>query len=225
VDHFDYPYELEQRLLQAGKKAEAKQIRQIADLANFIYVRQEPGIGNGVAIKSVSHLLKEEPFLVLWGDILADPRRSQMAVKAFEKYQRPILCGSLIDEPDAPDKYGYIKGSRRKNGIWDVAGIVEKPGKANLPSPLAVCSGYVLTPDIFPILEQLHTDQDKELYLTDAINILAAQSEVLAIQMDGIAQYDTGTKLAYIETFIKFALMDKKFGKRTREILKELLNT
>ena len=221
-DHFDYPYELEQRLKSSGKLKELNKIKAISELANFTYVRQKPGNGNAVAIMSVKHLLKDQPFFVLWGDIIADFNRAKLALKAFKKYQSTILCASKTTDPASADKYGFIKGSKIEKDIWKVERIIEKPGKDNLPSDWAVYSGYLLTPDIFEELEKIKPGKGGEYYLTDAIDALAQKKNVYAVEMSEGEPKDTGNKLSYYKAFVEQGLKDPEIQKETREYIKNL---
>src|SRR6266481_858010 len=87
-DHFDYPFELEKRLQEAGKEKELEEIRRISNLANFHYVRQKGPLGNGTPIWNAKDFIGDEPFLVLWGDdfIEAEPSASRQLVSTYEKY-------------------------------------------------------------------------------------------------------------------------------------------
>ena len=154
-DHFDYPYELEKRLEEWGKSEKIGEVRKIAEIANFIYIRQKGPYGNATPIKSVEHVINNEPFLVLWGDdfVLATPSRAQQLITAYNEYEATILCGIITDNPADSDRYAFVDGVDLGNGVWKVNRLIEKPGKGNAPSKLAVVSGYVLTPEIFPVLK------------------------------------------------------------------------
>jgi UTP--glucose-1-phosphate uridylyltransferase len=219
-NHFKPNIELEKCLKDCNKLSTLKMIKGISKLAKITFIKQEAGYGNAIPIKSARHLLKNKPFLVLWGDIIADHSRSQQAVAAFEKYQKPILCGTLTTDPNDASTFGFVDGKKISGDIWKVKGLVEKPGLSNLPSNLAVYSGYILTPSIFPILEKLKPSADGEYYLTAAINELAKKEEVLAIEMKDTKQYDIGNKLAYFKAFVEYGLKDEVIKEDARKFLK-----
>lgn len=222
-DHFDNTYELEEKLKKKGKLAELKEIKRIAEIAKFVYIRQKgKGYGNAIPVKCARHLIGDEPFALLWGDIIADKGRLKQAVQAFEEHKSPILCGQKTTNPADADKYGYIKGDQVREGLWEVSDYIEKPGARNKPSDIAILNGYVLTPDIFPLIDNLSLDKSGEYCLIDAIKELAKKRDVYAIELDGVKQYDTGNKLAYAKTFLDFALKDKDIGSEIKKYLDEL---
>lgn len=173
-DHFDYPFELEKRLEDSGKEAELEQVRKIAEMANFIYVRQKGPLGNATPVKCARHLLNDEPFLVLWGDDFIDamPTRATQMVEAYEKYNGTILAAITTDKEADAKRYGFAKGEQVDQGVVKVSELIEKPGIDNRPSNLASVSGYVLTPEIWDILDNLDKGHGGELVLADAINTL-----------------------------------------------------
>ncbi len=223
-DHFDNTYELEEKLKEKGKIDELEEIRRIADMAKFVYIRQKgDGYGNAIPVKCARHLIGDEPFALLWGDIIADKGRLKQAVEAFEEHEAPILCGQRTTDPSDAEKYGYIKGDQVREGLWKVSDYIEKPGAENKPSDIAILNGYVLTPDIFPLIDSLSLDKSGEYCLIDAIKELAKKRDVFAIELDEVAQYDTGNKLAYAKTFIDFAMKDKTIGDEVKSYIKKKL--
>lgn len=222
-DHFDYPYELEKRLVEWGKEQLIPQVRAIADLANFIYIRQKGPYGNATPIKCVKHVL-DEPFLVLWGDdfVFANPSRSKQMIDAFYKYRTTILCGIRTKNPEDTKRYGFVKGNEIEDGVWKVDRLIEKPGPKKVPSDLAIVSGYILTPDIFPILDKQKPGKGGEYYLPEAIDTLAKNHAVYAIEVKDGIYYDTGNKFEYIKTVVEFALRHPDINGDFRKFLKGL---
>jgi len=223
-DHFDYPYELEKRLMEWGKESKIEEIRRVSDMANYIYVRQKGPYGNATPIKCCKHLLKDEPFLVLWADefMIVEPSRSKQMLDAYEKYGTTILCGIRTDDPADTKKYAYVDGENLENGVWKVNRLIEKPGPDKAPSNLAIISGYVLTPDIFPVLDTQKPGKGGEYYLPDAIDTLAREKPVYAVEIKDGRYYDTGNKLAYLKTNIEIGLEDEEVGEDLKEFLKSL---
>ncbi len=225
-DHFDYPFELEKRLEDSGKEAELEQVRKIAEMANFIYVRQKGPLGNATPVKCARHLLNDEPFLVLWGDDFIDamPTRATQMVEAYEKYNGTILAAITTDKEADAKRYGFAKGEQVDQGVVKVSELIEKPGIDNRPSNLASVSGYVLTPEIWDILDNLDKGHGGELVLADAINTLCKiGKDVYATEITNGKYYDCGNKLEYIKAVVDFGLKHQDMSKDFRDYLELVL--
>jgi len=225
-DHFDSPNEdLTKNLLQGHKEELLNQIKQISEMANFIYIRQKGPYGNATPIKSARHVLEDEPFLVLWGDdfVLAKTPRTKQMIDAFNKYKATILCGIRTDKEENTKRYAFVKGQDLGDGVYRVERLVEKPGIGNAPSNLAVVSGYLLTPDIFPILDSQKPGRGGEYYLPEAIDILAKKHPVYAIEIKDAKYYDTGNKLEYMKTVVEMAIKHPDINGEFRKFLKSLV--
>lgn len=223
-DHFDYPFELEKRLQEWGKEELIAEVRKIADLANFIYVRQKGPYGNATPIKSARHIVEDEPFLVLWGDdfVIAEPSRASQLISVYEKYEATVLCGIRTDDPADTKRYGFVDGEEISEGVWKVNRLIEKPGPGKAPSNLAVVSGYLLTPDIFPILDAQEAGVGGEYYLPEAIDTLAQQQPVYAVEIQNGKYYDTGNKLEYLKTVVDFGLKHDDLREEFAKYLKNI---
>ncbi|MBI2051970.1 UTP--glucose-1-phosphate uridylyltransferase [Candidatus Roizmanbacteria bacterium] len=224
-DHFDAPDEdLLKNLNQGGKTELIEEIKKISEMANFIYVRQKGPYGNATPIRSAQHVVENEPFLVLWGDefVIAEPSRAKQLISSHEKYQAPILGGVIKEEADDFTRYGYVKGTKVEPNVWKVEGLVEKPGQDNAPSNLAIVGGYLLTQDIFPVLEAQQPGKGGEYYLLEAINVLAQKTPVYAIEIQNGKYYDTGNKLEYMKTATELALKHPDINGPFVEFLKSL---
>lgn len=225
-DHFDTPNAELVRNLQQGKKEKMlKEVQAISELANFIYIRQKGPYGNATPIKSAKHLLNDEAFLVLWGDdfVWSNPPRAKQMIDAYNQYEATILCGIKTDKPQDTDRYAYVKGKQLENGVWKVEELIEKPGPGKAPSNLAIVSGYILTPDIFPILDSQKPGRGGEFYLPEAIDLLAKKHPVYAIEILNGKYYDTGNKLEYMKTVVERALEHSEINGEFRTFLKNLL--
>ena len=220
-DYFDYLPELEWRLKKQGKKDKLKQIREVAEMANFIFVRQKGPYGNATPVLSSRRAVGDEPFAVLWGDqfFVAKPPRLLQCLKVFEKYQSSVVSG-IKAQGEEFYKRGICDIEDFKPGIFKLKRIVEKPGPQKAPSDLAAYGTYVLTPSIFPILEKLKPGRDEEIWLVDAITKLCKQEQVLAVELKNAHLYDVGNKLNYHKTVIDFMLKDKEIGSKMRQYLK-----
>src|SRR5947209_5829169 len=181
-EYFDYNYELESRLKAAGKQKEYEEIRRVADQAAFYFVRQKEQLGNGHAVLCAREFVADEPFAVLWGDdfVYAEPPRTQQLLNVYTRHGGSVITAFRSTHPDDLRKYGVVRGQPVEPGVTRVEGVVEKPGPEKAPSNLASIGGYVFTPAIMPILENLAPAQGGEIWLVDAINQPAQQRRVVA---------------------------------------------
>lgn len=224
-DHFDSPDEdLTKNLVQGNKHELLDQVKKISEMANFIYIRQKGPYGNATPIKSAKHLIEKEPFLVLWGDdfVLANPPRAKQMIDAFSKYEATILCGIKTDKPEDTKRYAFVKGEKVEEGVYKVDRLIEKPGPGNAPSNLAIVSGYLLTPDIFEILDKQKPGKGGEYYLPEAIDVLAQKHPVYAIEIKDAKYYDTGNKIEYMKTVVEMALQHPDTNGEFKKFLKSL---
>lgn len=229
-DYFDYPFELEKRLEESGKQKELEEIRRIADLANFYYVRQKGPMGNGTPIMNVRHIVGDEPFLLLWGDELmeATPTRSQQLTAAYEKYGTSILGAMRSDLDEDYRRYGYAAGTELEPGVLKVNQLVEKPGPGVIKSDYAIVAGYVFTSEIFGAMEeaaqQLERENSRrELYWADGMKIMLQQSrDVHAVEIKNSRYYDCGNKLEYMKAVVEFGLQHQEIKAEFSDFLKQL---
>lgn len=206
-DHFDYSPELEKQLEEGGKLEKLKEIRHIAEMANFIYVRQKGAYGNATPIIAAQRILGNDPFAVLWGDefIYSDPPRLKQLLDAYEEHGHSVISAVKVPKKDV-SRYGIADVKPIRGNVHQIKSIIEKPQPAHAPSDLATHGGYVLTPDILPILNKLKPGKDGELWLVDAIMQLIKKEPVYACEIQNSTYYDTGNKLEYLKANIDFAL-------------------
>lgn len=231
-DHFDYPYELEKRLAESGKNKKVKEIRHIADMANFYYIRQKGPLGNATPIWNARDFIGDEPFLVLWGDdfIKASPQsRCQQLIETYEQNGGSAILGSIRSrQPEDYRKYGYADGHEIAPGLLKINKIIEKPGPGNIDSDYAIVSGYLFTPDIFPAIAEAtkkidQSNQQREVNYIDAINILLKKNKLFyAKEIVGGKYYDCGNKLEYMKTVVEFGLTHPEIKKDFKKYLKSL---
>lgn len=225
-DHFDYAVELENLLAKAGKNAEIKVVREIADMANFHYIRQKEMKGSGHAILLAKAFVGNEPFGVIYGDDVVynpnSPALSQL-IKAYETTGKTIVGCQNVPREEAV-KYGVVQPGAVKGRYTEIKGFVEKPPIDKLPSTLASMGRYVLTPDIFDILENTPPSPSGEIYLTDAILTLANTSGAYAYDFEG-RRYDVGDKVGYIEASIEYGLRDDTINAKLKDYLKKIVST
>jgi UTP--glucose-1-phosphate uridylyltransferase len=225
-DHFDYNHELQHMLKKQRKEKLQQQIKQIADMANFIYIRQKGPYGNGTPVLNAKDVVGNEPFAVMWGDefIYANPPRLAQMIEVYHKYGGVVISGIRIENKDSLKQYGIADIEPMENGIFKIKKIVEKPDPDKAPSNLALLGAYILPPEIFTELGQLQPGQGDEIWLTDAINRLQEKGvPLIACEIKNGKYYDCGNKLEYLKTNIDFALQHEEIGPQLRVFLQEKL--
>jgi UTP--glucose-1-phosphate uridylyltransferase len=225
-DHFDRALEFEQELRSKGKNKLADELQHIAELANIVYVRQkgEPK-GNARPIINAAHLIDDEPFFFFFADdfFTGELSAAQQLLAAYQKTGKSVVALREVPRSDA-DKYGMVAvGDKLDDVTYRVTQLVEKPGPDNTPSNFAIVSGYILTPEILPILAREQVGPDGEIRISDAVNELAHSGEVYGCFIQG-DYHDTGSPELYIETIIDIALKDPALGPRLRSYLLHILN-
>lgn len=225
-DHFDRSDELEAELREKGKHDKADQIKSIAEMANFIYIRQK-GVpkGNARPVLNAQHLIDDdEPFFVFFADDFfrsSIPRAVQLK-QVYEQTGKSVISLIEVDKKDA-DKYGIAAiGDELGERTFQLTKLVEKPGEANAPSNFASVGGYLLTPDILPIIAREQVDKNGEITLADSINQLAQNDKVYGQFIDGI-WHDTGDQLKYIKAVVDVALESDTYGEAFANYLRDRL--
>lgn len=229
-DHFDAPStELVTLLEQGGEKKRPllEEARRIADLANFVYVRQKGPYGNGTPLLNVRHLIGREPFLYMWSDdfIVAKPSRTKQLLAVYKRYGCSVLSSIRASKDEDYDRYGFGGGEWLEDGVMDLDSIIEKPGKKRAPSDLANVSGFVFTPDIFNYLDDAlaKLEPGDELYYNDALKLMLKDGKrILAAEIKGGKYYDTGNKLEYMKTVVEFGLKHPDINGEFSEYLRSL---
>ena len=222
-DHFDRMPELEAWLEKQGKTEALTEVRKIADLANFIYLRQKGPYGNGTPVLAAKHVIGNEPFAVIWGDdmVIGQPPRLKQLIDVYEKYGHPVLTAYNIDD-EGTKRYAVLDAKQITSNVYEVNGIIEKPGPEQAPSRLASLGGYVLTPDIFNALEQTPLGKGGELWLVDALERLRQTKPVYACKVSG-TYYDVGSKLGWLTANVALTLQHPELGQDFRRFLKSIL--
>lgn len=225
-DHFDRSDELESELREKGKVDKADEIKAIAELANFIYVRQKgTPKGNARPVLNAHHLIDDdEPFFVFFADdfFRSNVPRAVQLKEAYEKTGKSVISLIEVDKKDA-DKYGMAAiGDSLGERTFKLSQLIEKPGEENTPSNFASVGGYLLTPDILPIIAREIPDKNGEITLADSINELAQTDAVYGQFIDGI-WHDTGDQLKYLKAVVDVALESDKYGEAFAEYLKNRL--
>ena len=207
-DHFDNSFELESQLVGTSKEHYLKEIKEVIKKSTFTYVRQKQMLGLGHAILTGKPLIGNEPFAVILADDLCDCNEKSVISQMIEIYSQHQCSVVAIEEVpmNQTHKYGVIAGKLIDNSIntYQVSDMVEKPKEKDAPSNMAIIGRYILTPDIFKILENIKPDKSGEIQITDALNIQAKQGKVVAYKFKG-KRFDCGSVKGYLEANNYFA--------------------
>jgi len=225
-DHFDRTGELENYLQSNGKEKQLEEIRKIAKLANFVYVRQKSDLyGNALPILAAQSLINNQSFAVLWGDefILSTPPRLSQMLEVYEKFGGGVISAVEIETKDHLSRYGVADIEKINDNVFRIKKIVEKPLPTQAPSTLATHGAYILPPEIIEVIKNLQPGKGGEIWLVDAINILIEQGfPFYACKIKNGKYYDTGNKLEYLKTVVEFALLHPDFSQEFKNYLKSL---
>ncbi len=230
-DHFDVPNRnLVTELEHGGEKKRAMLdgLEDIANMANFCYIRQKGKSGNARPVINAQHLLSDdEPFFYAYPDdvFISKTNRFKDMMELFDELQAPIFpCLEISDDADF-DRYGVVGGEQIRDGLLKMNSIIEKPGKENAPSNMASLGAYLLTPEIFKYIDeaQAKCPEDKEFMIQPAmLDMINDGKDMYAYAMKDAIYCDTGAKLDYIKTVIQFALRRPDIGDAFRAYLKGL---
>lgn len=200
MDHFDKNYELEHQISGTEKESLLTDIRTLIDSASFTFIRQNEMKGLGHAILTGRPLVGDNPFaVVLADDLCVNPEQGVLAqmVALYNQFRCSIVAVQEVPESET-HKYGVIVGELIKDDIFRVDDMVEKPEPGTAPSNLAIIGRYILTPDIFDLIEQTEPGKGGEIQITDALLKQAKAGCVLAYKFKG-RRFDCGSVEGYIE--------------------------
>jgi UTP--glucose-1-phosphate uridylyltransferase len=218
-DHFDHNWALIDELQKSGKHKRLKDVKKVADMANFIYVRQKGPYGNGTPVLSAASLVKDEPFVYVWGDDLVKstvPFTKQMIDD--HKRHGKLMIGVQKVPKEVVNRYGIVK---LRKGSMEIEDIVEKPSVNEAPSQLADFGRMILNQDIIDILRGIPLGKDNELWIVDAIRTYVKNGGVfLAKEVEGGEWLTTGDPLNYLKAILKYALDREDIGGDLREFIK-----
>jgi UTP--glucose-1-phosphate uridylyltransferase len=223
INHFDHVPELEFNLRMKGKDAELKMVEDITEMANIYTIRQGEAKGLGHAVLCAREFVGDEPFAVVLGDDIVynaeNPALKQM-VDVYDKYQASVIGVQTVPD-DQVDKYGIVSGEAMTDYVYKVRDLVEKPSVDEAPSNLAILGRYIITPEIFEILEHTGRGAGGEIQLTDGLKKLARRQEMVAYDFAG-RRYDVGDKLGFLEATVEYGLRTPGVGDRFMAYLKNL---
>lgn len=229
-DHFDLPNsDLVENLTSNGKVELLEQTKAVANLANFVYLRQKGPYGNATPLLSAAHLLDDSPFIYAWADdfILAEPRsRFRQMIDIYNERGGSVLSCIRLTEDEQYKRYGVVAGEEQPDRTIRMSTIVEKPGHENAPSDLASVSSYLLEPQILKHVEKAAAEfnGEGELMIQPAMQAMINEGDTFwATEIQNGTYYDTGNKLEYLKTLVDFALMNEKLGSNFRQYLEQRL--
>ncbi|MCB2341326.1 UTP--glucose-1-phosphate uridylyltransferase GalU [Clostridium estertheticum] len=205
-DHFDKSVELELELENKHKDGLLKQVREISNLVDIHFIRQKEPKGLGHAINCARAFVGNEPFAVMLGDDIVDAKTPclKQLMDCFEEKNRSILGVQKVEKKNV-DKYGIVDGVQVTDRVYKVNDLVEKPGVEASPSNVAILGRYIITPEIFDILDNTLPGKGGEIQLTDALKTLISKQDMYAYVFEG-RRYDVGDKLGFLEATVEFAL-------------------
>lgn len=224
-DHFDRNLELEAALSAKGDADRLASVMASNELARIHYVRQGDALGLGHAVLMAERHVGDQPFAVLLGDDLIDPRDAilPLMMDVRDQVGGSVLC--LMEVPrDQISLYGCAAvEATLTEGVVRVIDLVEKPDAHDAPSTLAVIGRYVLDPAVFEVLRRTQPGRGGEIQLTDALRELALAGAVTGVIFEG-RRYDTGDRLSYLQAVIRLALEREDLGPALRAWLPDVLD-
>ena len=208
-DHFDKAYELENELRHSGKDDLVAECEAISDMVNMHYVRQREARGLGHAILCAKAFVGNEPFAVLLGDDIVYNAPDEVPcikqlIDIYETFGGSVVGGQTV-RPEDVCKYGIIDGEPCGDRLQIMKGMVEKPKVGEAPSLMAALGRYVISHEIFEILETTKPGKGGEIQLTDALCQLAKRDKVYSYDFIG-RRYDVGSRQGFLEATVEYAL-------------------
>lgn len=222
-NYFDRSPELEILLREKHKEELYDLTERISNMANIHYVRQRDAKGLGHAVYCAKTFVGNEPFALLLGDDLVYskmPCIKQLA-NMYDKYESTIIGVQSVPR-DQVNKYGIVDGIKVDDDLYEVKNLIEKPSIEEAPSNIAILGRYILTPDIFEMIEKTSPGKGDEIQLTDALRLLQEKKELYAYEFDG-KRYDTGDKLGYLKATVEYALRNDELSDDFREYLRTII--
>lgn len=204
-DHFDHSFELESHLEEKQKLQELFDVRQSGNV-EIHYIRQKEPKGLGHAVWCARKFIGDEPFAVLLGDDIIDaeiPGLKQL-INHYDQTGASVVAVQEVPANET-NRYGIIEYKEQQGKVYEIDGMIEKPLPGTTDSRMAIMGRYILTPEIFGILDQQKVGAGGEVQLTDAIEQLLYSQDVYGYAFEG-KRYDVGEKLGFVKTTIDLAL-------------------
>ena len=221
-DHFDHSMALEYELQKSKKDKRLSEIKNIAELANFIYIRQKGPYGNGTPVLSAASLVDDEPFMFVWGDDLVKSKIS-FSKQMIDDYNKSghLMIGAQAVPRDQVNRYGIVE---LEKGSMRIKDIIEKPGIGETKSNLADFGRMILNQDIIDILKNIPLGKGNELWIVDAIRqYIKNGGEFYAKKIEDGEWLTTGDPLNFLIATIKYAFDRDDISKDLKEFLKKEL--
>jgi UTP--glucose-1-phosphate uridylyltransferase len=220
-DHFDINYELEDTLRKKGSNGLLGLIEGLSNMIKIVSIRQKKPLGLGHAVLQAKHLIGDEPFAVILGDDIIDAQKPCLLqmLEVYERYRKPVIAVQQVNKEDIP-RYGIIDGRKVEDKVYTINDVVEKPSIDKAPSDLAIIGRYILTPEIFDILEKVPVGAGGELQLTDGLKELLKQNGMIGYKFDG-NRYDGGDKLGFLFANIAYAMKRAEIKDKLLNYMKE----
>ncbi|MBP1926813.1 UTP--glucose-1-phosphate uridylyltransferase [Sedimentibacter acidaminivorans] len=205
-EHFDRAIELEYNLEKNKKEELLEEVQKISKMINIHTIRQKDPRGLGHAVYCAKSFVGNEPFAVLLGDDVVDSRVPclKQMINIYDEYESSILGVQEVAWENV-NKYGIVSGDKVNERVYTVNGLVEKPDINKAPTNIAILGRYIITPEIFKILENTKTGVGGEIQLTDGLKELAKIQKMYAYVFEG-KRYDVGSKIGFLEATVDFAL-------------------
>lgn len=224
-DHFDHDCELEHTLMARNKETLLRAITTLVpESGTLVYTRQNEPLGLGHAIWCARNVVGNEPFAVLLADDLIKARTPvlKQMMNRFNEVQASMVCIEEVDR-QATASYGILDADAPIDGLTAIRGLVEKPKPEDAPSNLAIIGRYILTPEIFDILENKETGAGGEIQITDAMARLLSTQSIYGFQYEG-TRFDCGTKVGFQMANLSFALDRPDMRVRLMPFIEKLTN-
>lgn len=231
-DHFDVPNEDLLVNIRAGgpKKAHfIQEMEDLANMANFIYVRQKGPYGNATPIANAAHLISDEPFIFVYADdlVVSEPNTFTQMIDLYNELGGSIATCMRVKTDKEFERYGILAGEEVRDGVLKMSGMVEKPGRAAAPSDFAQVSSYLFDPSVLRYIDSglAGLPKGEEFYVATSLvdPMLKDGHKFFGCLMQNSRRYDTGDKLEYLMTVVEFGLRHKELGGPLREHLEQLL--
>lgn len=224
-DHFDKSVELEDQLEKNNKEDLLELVRGISNMVDIYYIRQKEPKGLGHAISRAKTFVGNEPFAVMLGDDIVDSRVPclKQLMNCYDEYKTSVLGVQPVNKEEV-NKYGIVDGIKIEDKVYKVNAMVEKPKINEAPSNIAILGRYIITPDIFDILDKTKPGKGGEIQLTDALMELAKREAVYAYCFDG-KRYDVGDKFGFLQANIEYALKRSELKKKLMSYLMDIKNS
>ncbi len=224
-EHFSRNFELEFQLKEKNKQKELELIKTVPDDVKIHFVWQHDQLGLGHAISCAKDHVGNEPFAVLLGDTVLEaasdaPPVTRQLMDVYEEFQEAVLALEEVPR-EKVSRYGVMSGSVKRDNIYEVDGLVEKPPVEEAPSNLVIASRYILPPEIFSALETTEPGKNNEIQLTDALKMILSDGPIYGLQFKGI-RHDMGNKLDFLKTTILYGMRHPEFGEDLKAWMKSL---